>query len=314
MAFYWTPGEGPCEITLAAMTKATPKPDFPMGEAWFMGEKRKIFTDLNENFEGVPTNYLQEVLGEIAGGANAFGLDEEWEVWLRYLLPRVVPRCDEHFVSWLLESLCSAFLQVDLATRDKVQNAYDREDVLRTLGQVIMTKNRWKDGRIVLGSILYPPNNNPATHWGWANVSGDLAGSLVICLRLLDEAELHGWVDSLFSIDCPYWRAQLLTWHVGARPLLNERIQFPEQFDEWTANRDNKSPNIGWDRSHVVGRMQGGKPVAETIFPLDRISKFKNAFEAHLANADLRKWKEEILEVPALRSEVGRLVEEFAIN
>lgn len=109
MAFYWIPGEGPCETTLAAMTKATPKPDFQMGEAWFMGETRKEFTDLAENFEAVSTEYLQKVLHEIASGASAFGLHEEWEVWLRYLLPRVVPRCDERFVSWLLESLCSAF-------------------------------------------------------------------------------------------------------------------------------------------------------------------------------------------------------------
>jgi len=205
-------------------------------------------------------------------------------------------------------------LQIDLATQKKDQNACDPDDVLRTLGQVIMTKNRWKEGRIVLGSVLHPSNKTPTRWWGWANVSGDLAASLVICLRLLDDADLDGWVDSVFSIDCPYWRAQLLTWHVGARPLLNERVQFPEQFDQLTANRDNKNPSIDWENSHVLGRMQGDKTVAENIFPLDRISKFRNAFEAHLANADLRKWKEEILEVPALRSEVGRLVEAFAID
>ncbi len=279
-----------------------------------MGETRKMFTELSDDSETVSTEYLQEVLQEIAGGASAFSLHEEWEVWFRHLLPRVVPRCHERIVDWLFESLCSAFLQVDLATSHRGRNAYDGDEVLSTLGQVIMAENRWKDGKIVVGNILYPSNNNPAKRWGWANVSGDLAASLVVCLRLIGDKELQGWVDSIFSIDCPYWRAQLLTWHVGARPLLNGRIKFPNQFDEWTANRNNKNPSIGWDGSHVVGRMQGDTIVAEAIFPKGRVSKFKSTFEAHLANADLSKWKEEILEIPALRSEVGRLIEDFEIN
>jgi len=314
LGFSWTPGVGPCETTLASMRKAAPQPDILMGEAWFMGETRKMFAELSSDFEAVSTECLQEVLGEIASGASAFGLHEEWEVWFRYMLPRAVPRCDERFVYWLLENLCSAFLQVDLATNHRGQNTFDGGEVLCTLGQVIMTKNRWKDGKIVVGNILHPSNNNPKKWWGWANVSGDLAASFVVCLRLVGDEELQGWVDSIFSIDCPYWRAQLLTWHVGARPLLNGLVQFPNQFDEWTANRNNKNPSIDWNGSHVVGRMQGDTIVAKAIFPHGRVPRFKSAFEAHLANADLSKWKEEILDIPALRSEVGRLVEEFEIN
>ncbi len=279
-----------------------------------MGETRRMFTELNEGFDSLSTEYLQEVLGEIAGGASAFGLHEEWEDWFRFLLPKLVPRCDEHFVTWLFESLCSAFLQVDLATINEGRKPYDREEILSTLGQVIMTENRWKNGRIVSGRILHPSNNNPAKWWGWANVSGDLAASLVVCLRLVDDEELAGWVDSIFLIDCPYWRAQLLTWHVGARPLLSEQIHFPNQFDAWTANDNNKNPSIGWDGSHVVREIQGSKSLAESIFPNGRVARFRGIFEAHLQNADLSKWKEEILKVPALRSEVGRLVTDFDIN
>lgn len=295
------------------MCEMAPKPETSMGEAWFMGETRKLFTELNEDFDSVSTQYLQEVLEEISGGVSAFGLHEEWEGWFHFLLPRIVPRCDERFVHWLFESLCSAFLQVDLATMNEGRKCYDRADVLRTLGQVIMTENRWKNGRIVTGSILHPSNDNPAKWWGWANVSGDLAASLVLCLRLVDDEDLEGWVDSIFSIDCPYWRAQLLTWYVGARSLLNDRIQFPNQFDEWTANYNSTNPRIGWDCSHVVGQMQGGKSVAESIFPNGRVANFRGIFEAHLARTDLGIWKEEILKVPALRLEVGRLVQDFEI-
>ena len=313
MSFKWTPGVGPNESILALMREAAPKPDAAMGEAWFMGETRKMFTELYDDFESTSTQYLQEVLRDISGVAHAFGLHQEWEDWFRYLLPRIVPRCDERFVHWLFENLCSAFLQIELATNNRGYGEYDRNAILQTLGQVIMTESRWKDGRIVVGNILHPSNKNPAKWWGWPNVSGDLAAALIVCLRLVDDRDLDGWVESIFAIDCPYWHAQLLTWHVGARVLLNEELQFPSQFKMWTANDDNRNPSICWEDSHVVGSRQGETIVAEALIPDGRIAKFKNSFEAHLAETDIGQWKDEILEVPALRIEVGRLIKEFAV-
>lgn len=288
------------------MRKATSEPDELMGEAWFMGEKRKMYPQLKHAFETTSTRYLQEVLGAIGSGTAAFGLLEEWENWFQYLLPRLIPRCDEKFVEWLLEDLCTAFLQVDLAIADRTFAAPDPELVLQTLGRVIMSPDRWKDGRINIGRVLHPSNNNPARIWGWANVSGDLAASLIVCLRKVSDEDLEDWVGSIFLIECPYWRAQLLTWYVGAQPLLSGKARFPNQFDNWT-------PRIGWSWSHVIGGTQGDTIVAKSLFPTGRVEAFKSAFEGNLTDASLKDWKDEILEIDALRFEVGNLVENFQL-
>jgi hypothetical protein len=301
------PGNGPNEGTLSAMRKQASKPDSLMGEAWFLADERRMFTELDQEIGSVPTRTLQEALGEIGCGVSSFGCLEEWEVWFNYLLPRIIPRCDEKFVSWLLEEVCTAFLQVDLGTEKNDGTTIYRYQALQTLGQSLMTSNRWHDGKIVLGSILHPSNRNPARIWGWANVSGDLAASLIVCLRLIDTKDIQEWVNSIFAIACPYWRAQLLTWYVGARPLLNEKVHFPRNFDEWT-------PQIGWSWSHVVHGNQGGSNVADRLFPEANIATFKAAFEANLREADLKIWQNEILEIEALRVEVGPLVKRFEID
>ncbi|MFG5381383.1 hypothetical protein [Yoonia sp. R2-816] len=288
------------------MSKATCEPDGLMGEAWFMGETRKMYPQLKHALESTSTRYLQEVLEAIGSGISAFGLIEEWENWFQYLLPRLIPRCDEKFVYWLFEDLCTAFLQVDLATADSTHVTPDPQLVLQTLGCVIMSPDRWKDGRINVGRVLHPSNNNPAGIWGWANVSGDLAASLIVCLRKVSDEDLDAWVGSIFSIECPYWRAQLLTWYVGAQPLLSGKARFPSQFDDWT-------PKIGWSWSHVIGGTQGNIIVAKSLFPTGRVEAFRSAFEGNLANAKLKVWKDEILEIEALRSEVGNLVQNFQL-
>ncbi len=272
-----------------------------------MGETRKVYPQLKHALEATSTSYLQEVLEAIGSGISAFGLLEEWEDWFQYLLPRLIPRCDEKYVYWLLEDLCTAFLQVDLAIADRNHASLDSELVLQTLGRVIMSPARWKDGRINIGRILHPSNNNPAGIWGWANVSGDLAASLIVCLRKVSDEDLEAWVGSIFSIECPYWRAQLLTWYVGAQPLLNGKARFPNQFDNWT-------PKIGWSWSHVIGGTQGNSIVAKTLFPTGRVEAFRSAFEGNLADAKLKDWKDEILEIEALRSEVGNLVQSFELH
>lgn len=304
MTFRWTPGVGPSSQALSEMRRATSEPDELMGEAWFMGETRKMYPQLKHALESTTTLYLQEVLEAIGSGISAFGLLEEWEDWFQYLLPRLIPRCDEKFVYWLLEDLCTAFLQVDLATAHRAYTTPDPELVLQTLGQVIMSPDRWKDGRIVIGRVLHPSNNNPARIWGWANVSGDLAASLIVCLRKVSDEDLEDWVNSIFSIECPYWRAQLLAWYVGAQPLLSGKARFPNHFDNWT-------PKIGWSWSHAIGGTQEQKIVAKSLFPAGRVEAFKCAFEDNLSDVNLKDWKSQILDVEALRSEVGSLIQNF---
>lgn len=272
-----------------------------------MGEERRIFNELEGDVDALPVRFLQEVLGEIGTGVSSFGLREEWEIWFDYLLPRLIPRCGECWLSWLFEEVCTAFLVVDLGREDSIKAGGYRENVLNTLGQVLLSADRWDNGSVILGKVLHPSNKNPAGIWGWADVSGDLAASLVLCLRLIQKQDIEEWVESIFAIDCPYWRTQLLTWHVGARLLLNDKITFPERFDELT------SPRISWSWSHAIGGKQGGTIVASSLFPPGNLAQFKASFEAALRRINLAEWQGGILEVEALRNEVGALIRRFEI-
>jgi hypothetical protein len=302
MGFSWVPGQGACADRLTRMKDQTCKPIKPMGEAWFIGEERRIYTELEDDVSELPVQLLQTILGEIESGVHFFGHLDEWPEWLDYLLPHLIPRGQERIVWWLLEDLCSAFLQIDLDNRDPKLLRHRREDVLQTLGQTLMQESHWSNGSVVLGKILHPSNKNPAKIWGWVNVSGDLAASMVLCLRLIEPEDIKGWVQSIFSIDCPYWRAQVLTWYIGAKPLLDGEVHFPSQFDGW-------APKIGWRRSHGIDGRHSQARVATSLISSANIAEFKTASETVLATADLDVWIEEILSVEALHSEVGSIID-----
>ena len=45
MGFKWTPGLGPSKRSLAVMRANSLKPDYPMGEGWFLAENRLMYTE-----------------------------------------------------------------------------------------------------------------------------------------------------------------------------------------------------------------------------------------------------------------------------
>lgn len=301
MGFNWVPGEGVCADRLNGMRVHRHKPLKPMGEAWFIGEDRRVFTELENDISNLPINLLQQILEEIGAGVASFGLLDEWSEWFDYLLPEIILRGHERYVSWLHEEICSAFLQIDLDGEGLHATEQHRDDVLHTLGKSIMQADHWFDGTIVLGKILHPTNNYPIRKWGWTNVSGDLAASMFLCLRLIKTEDIDGWVQSIFAIGCPYWRAQILTWFIGAKPLLEGKVFFPSQFDGWT-------PKIDWSGSHYINGEHGQVCVAHNAISDANLDKFKAASAEALATPDLGVWIEEILSVEALRSEVGSVI------
>ncbi len=303
MGFRWTPGEGPDESSLIALSENVKRPSSPMGEAWFMSKERRVFTELEGDIDCLSVEHFQEVLQAIVG-CSAFGRREEWVVWFEYLLPRLVPRCNERMVSWLLEEVCTAFLVVDLGREDGSETEVYRANVLNTLGLALMSPDRWDKGNVVLGKILHPSNRNPARIWGWFDVSGDLAASLVLCLRLIQKKDIAGWVESIFAIRCPYWRAQILTWYVGAKPLLTGKVAFPSDFVS-------VSPRIEWSWSHAISGNQGGRVVTSSLFPPGNLDQFKTSVETQLKLINLEEWQKGILEVEALQNEVGALIRGF---
>ncbi len=94
-AFRWVPGLGPDAGALARLRAAFPQPSEPMGEAWFMGARRRMFTNLQGDLDLVTAAELEKAFSEIASGTGSFGRFEEWSDWFHHMLGRVVPRAHE---------------------------------------------------------------------------------------------------------------------------------------------------------------------------------------------------------------------------
>jgi hypothetical protein len=66
MEYRWVPGTPPSEDALARMRAHFPQPAVPMGEAWFMGRKREVYTRLSTKpLPEVRLEYLMHALWEI---------------------------------------------------------------------------------------------------------------------------------------------------------------------------------------------------------------------------------------------------------
>jgi hypothetical protein len=51
-----------------------------MGEAWFMGEERRVFDWLLGNLDEFALEELRDPLEEIASGNSSFGSYDEWTI------------------------------------------------------------------------------------------------------------------------------------------------------------------------------------------------------------------------------------------
>jgi len=225
--FVWRPGEGYDAQALARIRRAFPRPAEPMGEAWFMGEKRRFFTELAGNLDDLVVGAFDGPLSEIAGGFSRFGAREEWRLWLHHLLGPLIPRSHEFYTDYLLERLISTFMSLyPLAVEPESYPGF-RDD---TLGRCMMDRACWSKGEIVLGTALH--SFNPRTGlWRWFDASGDFSASMFFRLKFLRAEEIEPWLRSALAIACPHWRAQLLVWFVGAHEMLVGRTANPACFD-----------------------------------------------------------------------------------
>jgi hypothetical protein len=164
MTYEWIPGKNLNAKSIERLKSLAPKPAEVMGEAWFMGEQRRIFHELDAEPETIPLSILQEVFAEIISGIRSFGAYEEWVDWAHYLVPRLVHRSGEFNLSALGEVLVGAVLQVSLGVEPHERHRTYCKDVLETLGQSLMAPENWNDGRVRVGTMLCRSNNNPARY------------------------------------------------------------------------------------------------------------------------------------------------------
>lgn len=79
--FLWTPGTGVDPLALGRLRSHFPRPAETMGEAWLIGDERRMFDALLGDLDQMTTCELQQPLEEIASGTSAFGPQKEWNTW-----------------------------------------------------------------------------------------------------------------------------------------------------------------------------------------------------------------------------------------
>ena len=243
--FRWIPGLGPDPLALDRMMREFPRPGRPMGEAWFMSDERQMYPELLGGLATLSDDEIATALTEIATGTSSFGALSEWTEWFHYLLPRLIERRWMPTILPRPELLVTAFMAQHPRSTGELPYARFRADALATLGRLIMMPGYWPGGAVDIRDALgkWTGPNGVA---GWYRVGGLLSASLVFCLKYLPREEIEGWFGSVLAIPDPHWRVQIVTWMVGAHPLLSGEIDQPSRFPEQGAFR------VGWDWSHIL--------------------------------------------------------------
>jgi hypothetical protein len=309
--FLWTPGDGIDTLALGRLRAHFPKPAAPMGEAWFMGTERRMFSNLLGNLDEIAVRELQECFAEIASGTRSFGPMEEWKTWYHYLFAALLPRSHEACFSYLLESLMTGFMAIypNGVSREPYEGF--REDVLLTLGRCMMDGICWNGTDIAIGNILRQSNDNPNRVWLWWDASGDFSASMFFCLKYLPESLVEPWLRSVLDIPSPHWRAQLVVWLVGAHGVLDGTMRWPSEFSL------EARPYIGWEWSHclearlTVADDSGASPVAALVPEAARTATL-DVVRSYFSEDRFLEWVTCIATVPYLEAELAEIPSTFA--
>ncbi|HET7332494.1 MAG TPA: hypothetical protein VFJ26_16990 [Dyella sp.] len=280
----WTPGCGPDVDAALRLTRYFRMPPRPMGEAWFMGAKRRMFDDLMTD---TPDHWTPEVLRqplyELASGPGCFGHLPEWTAWTHFLLAQLPTRLDGASWASIYECLISAFIAhyPDERADGPYEGFY--ADVLATVGRIPMSAGNWLDGELaergIISSIEKTPNG-PCISSG-----GAFSAALFLHLKYLDQADIGSWLPSVFAIRDYIWRIKFVLWMDASSSILLGAGQPSDlEFDSgdgsgWEASwcLKGNSPCKDVDPSQVEVHFIGGS----------RQQLFRDAVKAHVTIADM---------------------------
>lgn len=221
--FVWRPRDGPHAACIRRMRDGLPRPAELMGEAWFMGEERRMFGWLLGDLDKFTLEALREPLEEIASGNACFGPMEEWTVWFHHLLGQLVTRHHERSFDSLYQQLVTAFIAVHPRQIEEPYPGF-ADDAMQSLGRCLMDSTRWIGERLAVAPPEDPFNGGQHAAFEWNVACGDFSAGMFFCTKYLSEDELDAWLDSVFAIECPLWTTQLYCWLLDAYPLLSGRV------------------------------------------------------------------------------------------
>ncbi len=271
-----------------------------------MAPEREMYPELLGDLDGLNDDQLERPMEEMAIGPSSFGQLPEWTEWYHYLLPRLLQRRWRAVLHHPVEVLVTGFITQHPDLSGNWPYPDFRTDALTTLGQYIMAPVFWPPGEAVPRCV----NKRRATSGvcGWNHADGLLSASLFFCAKYLDASQVRPWFRSVAAIPNKYWQAQLITWLVGAHPILTGQIEQPAQYPEVG------SFGITWEWSHVLKGNYCGEhvPPIETVaflLPENRAAIVEVAREM-----DTDEFFEELLTDPQLGSvaaETAGLPERF---
>jgi len=231
-----------------------------MGEAWFMGEERRLFKELmTERPDQWSLELIEVVLQNLASGPGCFGHLQEWTDWLHFLIPLLLVRIDDRRWADTYESMVSAFIAQYPDERSAPLYKGFFSDVLATLGRIPMLASNWNDGRLADGKVI---SSVESTASGlFISCGGALSAGLFLNLRYLEHDHVAAWLASVFAIKDPLWQAKLVLWMARSRALLVESGRQPAALrseheygsgwqESWSLKGANPSPKV--DKSQVA--------------------------------------------------------------
>ncbi|MBT2749476.1 MULTISPECIES: hypothetical protein [unclassified Lysobacter] len=218
--YRWIPGHGPDPEALQRLRERAPMPKEPMGEAWFMGGERQMYTGLMQpDPRSWSKRELENALEALTSGPHSFGHSDEWSRWFDFLLPRALQRDDD---SELYPLLVSALFVHCLDPALPGRDPGFRRDLLDTLGRRLMAPSCWDHGRAGGSDGLLRPLGG-----GFYAIAADgaIAAACCLVLRYLDADSIDGWIESVLAIDDPAWRCAFVVWLAGAAVLMFDGAQ-----------------------------------------------------------------------------------------
>jgi hypothetical protein len=308
--FVWTPGDGYSNTSLSRMRDQFRCPKQPMGEAWFMGEKRRMFDELMDRLDRLPVEALTKPLEEITSGQRCFGPLAEWTNWYHYLLAQLVPRSHEVHIEPLLGHLiCGFFAQYPNGIEEPY--AGFRSDALDTLGRCIMDAESWQDGQVRRGHLLHRYDTFPSGYGPWSDASEEFSASAFFCAKYLQTREIEPWLISMLSIDSAHWNAQVLVWLLGAHDMLVGKIRQPSELGF------ERRPSVTWAWSHSLDGGRANEDPANPspkadFLPAANCTEILRVLKSALSQELFFKWLDQFKAHDYLEEQLAELPSRFA--
>jgi hypothetical protein len=257
----WRPGDGPYHEAATRLQANFGLPKAAMGEAWFLGQRRKMFDSLLSEDLSSASPELTDALETLTSGPISFGALAEWTDWLHYLVGRLPFHMEGWATAGLFEKCVSAFMAHYPGGRDNAPYDMFFDDVLATLGRTVMASSQWHNERLVAGKLMTGIDELAEEPWYWVSAGGALSAALFLTIKYAAAESLDTWWKSVTHIADPVWKADLVLWLAAASPMF---LRADPRAASLAANWDY---GAGWDCSLHLGKMYFGNDESRHEYP-----------------------------------------------